>query len=418
MAEIDITRIAGNIGAMNALNSLQGINKQLAIYQTRLATGKRINSAADDPAGLSIASKLQFRSEGLKVALGNIGDAKNLLAVAEAGVTRINDILVQMRNKAAQAASDTMGSAEREIIKTQLAAYAAQIDDIAAQTEWNGNKLIDASYYSNALTFQTGYGQNDFTSVSGLDNLAATGVSNGRDSLKLALRTGTSTAAVAADASDIIDDTTGVSVSGTINSNLSELQSGTYTVQVVANGANSTVRLFDGSGSTQYLIAQNANGTGAVGYGLGVDLSGGDVQVNFGNGLVVNLNGGLAAGTYTATVNFTKGGSYDVQKNGDTGGALVSAQDFRDYMTYLDGKLDYVAEQMSTLGAFIGRLNFKEDQVAAAQINVEAAYNRIMNANMAEEQVNASKYLILQQTATAMLAQANTAPQFLLSLFR
>jgi|YNPMSStandDraft_2_1061718.scaffolds.fasta_scaffold00224_2 flagellin len=418
MAEIDITRIAGNIGAMNALNSLQGINKQLATYQTRLATGKRINSAADDPAGLSIASKLQFRSEGLKVALGNIGDAKNLLAVAEAGVTRINDILVQMRNKAAQAASDTMGSAERDIIKTQLAAYAAQIDDIAAQTEWNGNKLIDASYYSNALTFQTGYGQNDFTSVSGLDNLAATGVSNGRDSLKLALKSGTSTAAVVADASDIIDDTTGVSVSGTINSNLSELQSGTYTVQVVANGANSTVRLFDGSGSTQYLIAQNANGTGAVGYGLGVNLSGNDVQVNFGNGLVVNLNGGLANGTYTATVNFTKGGSYDVQKNGDTGGALVSAKDFRDYMTYLDGKLDYVAKQMSTLGAFIGRLNFKEDQVAAAQINVEAAYNRIMNSNMAEEQVNASKYLILQQTATAMLAQANTAPQFLLSLFR
>jgi flagellin-like hook-associated protein FlgL len=193
---------------------------------------------------------------------------------------------------------------------------------------------------------------------------------------------------------------------------------GTYTVQVQANGASSVVRLFDGSGSTQYLIAQNANGTGAVGYGLTVDLSGGDVAVNFGNGLVVNLNGGLAAGTYTATVNFSKAGTYDVQKNGDSGGALVTAQDFRDYMTYLDGKLDYVAEQMSTLGAFIGRLNFKEDQVAAAQINVEAAYNRIMNANMAEEQVNASKYLILQQTATAMLAQANTAPQFLLSLFR
>jgi flagellin len=117
-------------------------------------------------------------------------------------------------------------------------------------------------------------------------------------------------------------------------------------------------------------------------------------------------------------VSFTASGTYDVQKQGDTGGALVTAQDFRDYMTYLDGKLDYVAKQMSNLGAFIGRLNFKEDQVAAAQINVEAAYNRIMNANMAEEQVNASKYLILQQTATAMLAQANTAPQFLLSLFR
>ena len=73
---------------------------------------------------------------------------------------------------------------------------------------------------------------------------------------------------------------------------------------------------------------------------------------------------------------------------------------------------------MSSIGALTGRLTFKEDQVSAAQINVEAAYNRMMNANMAEEQVNASKYQILQQTATAMLAQANAAPQFLLSLFR
>ena len=65
-----------------------------------------------------------------------------------------------------------------------------------------------------------------------------------------------------------------------------------------------------------------------------------------------------------------------------------------------------------------GRLTYKEDQVTSAQINLEASYSRIMNANMAEEQVNASKLLILQQTATAMLAQANQAPQFLLSLFR
>ena len=143
MAEIDITRIAGNIGAMNALNSLSNINKQLSVHQTRLSTGKRINSAADDPAGLTIATKMLSRSEGLKTALDNIGDAKNLLAVAESGMGRVNDILVQMRNKAESAASDTMGVNERAAIVTQLQAYAAQIDDIAAQTEWNGNKLIN-----------------------------------------------------------------------------------------------------------------------------------------------------------------------------------------------------------------------------------------------------------------------------------
>jgi len=84
----------------------------------------------------------------------------------------------------------------------------------------------------------------------------------------------------------------------------------------------------------------------------------------------------------------------------------------------LDGKLNDVSQQLSLVGAMTGRLTYKEDQVTSAQINLEASYSRIMNANMAEEQVNASKLMILQQTATAMLAQANQAPQFLLSLFR
>ncbi len=280
MADIDITRIAGNIGAMNALNSLQGINKQLATYQTRLATGKRINSAADDPAGLSIASKLQARSEGLKVALGNIGDAKNLLAVAESGLSRINDLLLQMRNKSLQGASDTMGAAERDIIKTQLTAYAAQINDLVDQTKWNDTKLLDST---TDLRFQTG-----------------------------------------ADGSDAI--------------------------------------------------------------------------------------------TFTA-INSIAADDLGVEPTGITDGA-ATASEFTTYLGSVETAMTEINNHMSNLGSLIGRLSFKEDQVSAAQINVESAYNRIMNANMAEEQVNASKYVILQQTATAMLAQANTAPQFLLSLFR
>ncbi len=163
MADFDITRIAGNIGAMNALNSLQNINKQLSIHQTRLSTGKRINSAADDPAGLTIATKMNSRAEGLKTALDNIGDAKNLLSVAESGLGRINDILVQMQNKSESAASDTMGSAERDAIVTQLTAYSAQIDDISAQTQWNGKNLIDGT--TGTLSFQTGAGKDDVTDV-------------------------------------------------------------------------------------------------------------------------------------------------------------------------------------------------------------------------------------------------------------
>ncbi|GIV63207.1 MAG: flagellin [Chloroflexota bacterium] len=385
MPEIDITRIAGNIGAMNALNSLQGINKQLAIYQTRLATGKRINSAADDPAGLSIASKLQARSEGLKVALGNIGDAKNLLAVAESGLSRINDILLQMRNKAAQAASDTMGDSERTIIKTQLAAYAKQIDDIVGQTKWNDKELL--KQLTTALRFQTGADAGDKVEFEGVSSdLTASG---------LGLGTVAGTASVS---SGLGADLTTVAA----QSGLTELESGTYQIYLNNNGASSSVQLFRNG-----QLVTISDGSGGTATSQTVDLSGA-ATVDFGVGVQWALDGSETSGFYQFT--YTRAGDYTLSAS--------SAAEFATYLGTVETAMNTVNTEMSNLGSLIGRLSFKEDQVAAAQINVEAAYNRIMNANMAEEQVNASKYLILQQTATAMLAQANTAPQFLLSLFR
>jgi flagellin len=88
------------------------------------------------------------------------------------------------------------------------------------------------------------------------------------------------------------------------------------------------------------------------------------------------------------------------------------------YMTTANYALDKITSSLADLGSLSARLSYKEDTVTAAHINVEAAHNRIMSANMAEEQMNASKYVILQQTAISMLAQANQAPQNLLSLFR
>ena len=80
------------------------------------------------------------------------------------------------------------------------------------------------------------------------------------------------------------------------------------------------------------------------------------------------------------------------------------------YMSTVNTAMDTVNTSLASLGSLMARLNFKSEQVAGAQVNIEGAYSRIMNANMAEEQMNASKYTILQQTAVAMLAQANQAP--------
>jgi flagellin len=412
MANVDVTRIASNIGALNSLWALTSVNKKLGIAQTRLSTGKRINSASDDPAGLTIATKLNARSQGLTVALSNIGDAKNLLAVAEAGVGRITDILVQMKSKASQAASDTMGSAERGAIKAQLDAYVEQIDDIVAQTSWNGNELIDGSYLTTALSFQTGADASDVTNVNGLANLAAT---TGAANLALAEKTTTSTATIGSQATTVLAS---VNTSGTINPNLTQLGTGTYTVRVTVDsgtGTDDMVELLDGSGNVMN-IAQSLGGPVANSVLADLDAGG---TVDFGNGLTATF-AALTDDTapVSATISYSGSGTYNVLSQGATGDALVDAADYRVLMTTLEQNLDGVNAIMAKIGAFTGRLEFKEQQVSAAQVNVEASYNRIMNANMAEEQVNSSKYQILQQTAIAMLAQANQAPASLLTLFQ
>ncbi len=414
MANQDVTRIASNIGALNSLWALSTVNKKLGVAQSRLSTGKRINSAADDPAGLTIATKLNSRSQGLQVALSNIGDAKNLLAVAEAGVGRITDILVQMKNKASQAASDTMGTSEREAIKEQLVAYVGQIDDIVAQTAWNGNKLIDGSYLNTALSFQTGADAADVTNVNGLANLAAT---TGAGNLGLATKTSTATATIGQNIGGMLSS---VDTYATINANLSQLGTGTYTVRVTVNsgtGTDDKIELLDSAGNVLNIAQTVTDGTGTVAKSVMADLSAGGT-INFGNGLTATFSNLTATGTATSTISYAATGTYDVMSGGNTGSALGSAASYRELMTTLEGKLDIVNSVMAKIGAFTGRLEFKEDQVSAAQINVEASYNRIMNANMAEEQVNSSKFQILQQTAIAMLAQANQAPASLLTLFQ
>jgi flagellin len=415
MANYDVTRIAGNIGALNALNSLNQINQQLATHQSRLSSGKRINSAADDPAGLTIATKMNAQDQGLQTAASNIGDAQNLLSVAESGLSGINDILVQMRNKAQQGASDTLGTEERKALVQQMSAYAQQIDDAVTQTQWNGNKLIDGTFGASgkAMTFQTGANVGDITTLQGLENMSASG------GLGLSTKAASTPAAYVDNSSALVWANIGGKL-GINSASAGNLKSGNYTVSVgySADGLASTVKLLDTQGNT---IDSQA-----------VDLKTADLTVNFavnGTGLGVNIkdlanataaNGGTSAAstTFTAGLSYSATGTGSYSLTGLASDGSSNAATFSSYLSVIDTAMSKISSQMSMIGAMEGRLNYKSDQVANSQINVEGAYNRIMNADMASEQVQSSKLQILQQTATAMLAQANTAPQFILSLFK
>ena len=253
------------------------INQELGIRQLRLATGKRINSAEDDAAGFVISKTLQHRGKGLSVALGNVGDAKSMLAIAEGGLDSILDILETMKEKVTQAASDTLGSSERNAIENEIDALTSEIDDIVDETTFNGSGLL-----------------ND------VDKTIQTGEAT-TDSLVVAVTTQNHTA-------------------------------GALTVA----DANITVS-----------------------------------SASFSSAALANINTAITS----------------------------------------------VKNSIAAIGSYQARLTTKEATLTNAITNTEASRSRIADADFAKEQLEALKLQIMQQTATSALAQANAAPQIVLSLF-
>ncbi|MDZ7772924.1 MAG: flagellin [Balneolaceae bacterium] len=177
----DINRVNTNLQAMSSQYSLNKINSRLADNQLKLSTGLRINRAEDDAAGFSIASKLSGRIAGLEQASRNVGDAKSMLDVAETGVNSIMDILVEMKSKATQAGTDSIGDTERGYIADQLEALATEINSIVDSTEFQGTKMLEGNGTdadgdadgtgTQSFTFQVGQGSGDTKQVD-IDALA------------------------------------------------------------------------------------------------------------------------------------------------------------------------------------------------------------------------------------------------------
>ena len=134
--------VATNVGALSATKAASAVNKSMETSMARLASGKRINSAADDSAGLAIASRLTAESRGLDMAARNAADAQACSTPSRAPTTRSTNILQRMRELAVQGANDTNGTADRTNIRLELTELSEEIDAIKTQSKWAGKDLI------------------------------------------------------------------------------------------------------------------------------------------------------------------------------------------------------------------------------------------------------------------------------------
>jgi len=150
-------RINTNIGAMNAHKNATNNNVGLDKSLNSLSSGLRINKAADDAAGLSIANKLSAQSQGLGQAIKNSNDGIGLLQTADGALEEYGSIMKRVRVLATQASNDTQDADSRAYISQEIQALLGEASDINATTQFNGTKVLDGTgVASGNFTFHTG----------------------------------------------------------------------------------------------------------------------------------------------------------------------------------------------------------------------------------------------------------------------
>jgi len=164
-----------NIAATITANALTKNDRDMTQTMERLATGKRINSASDDAAGLAIASKMTSQIRGLDQAVRNGNDAISMLQTADGAMIEVSNMMQRMRELAVQGGNGTLSTADLAALNTEFVALRTEIDRIADNTQWNGDNLLDGSAGANGLlTFQVGYEADQTIAVNVGDlNLAA-----------------------------------------------------------------------------------------------------------------------------------------------------------------------------------------------------------------------------------------------------
>ena len=160
-----------NTGALYAQQALTSNSRGLSTVMQQLSTGKRINNAVDDVAGMAISTRLTSQIRGLNQAVRNTNDGVSLIQTAEGATDQVTNMLQRMRELAVQASNDTNNTQDRSYLDLEFQALTSQIDNIANYTQWNGTSVLNKTNgRSGVFTFQVGANSGQTISIT-LDNM-------------------------------------------------------------------------------------------------------------------------------------------------------------------------------------------------------------------------------------------------------
>jgi flagellin len=390
-------QINTNVSALNSYRNLSNTQNDLGKSLEKLSSGLRINRAADDAAGLSVAEGLRSQVGGLKMAARNAQDGISVIQTAEGGLTETTSILQRLRDLAVQAGNDSNNVKSREAITTEAASLVDELDRIGDTVNFNGINLLDAS--AGSLKFQVGADGNKASQIT-VDLGATASVKAIAAELKGAGGAVGSTSFAVADLTALTGAATFTSVKDGVTTTIA-------TKDLTKTGGYDSVE--------DYATALRGDAAFSANFSVTVskDANGG------GDGIVVTaLNGG----TLAAADNATAGGGLDAGAviapgSTATGGIKFdTAANAQAAIATLDDKIKDISSARSNLGAVQNRFESTINTLNVSAENLTAAESRIRDTDMASEMVSYTRSNILSQAGTAMLAQANQSNQGVLQL--
>jgi len=449
--------IATNNAALNAAASASSVNRDMETSMARLSSGKRINSASDDAAGVAIASRLSAEIRGTDQAIRNSLDGQALIDTAEGAHKEIENILQRMREVAVQAANDTNNGQDRANLQAEMDAMITEIDRIAKTTTWAGTNLMQSS--TSTFEFQVGTATGDANQIEvNIGGMTASNLGLNSDSTTtynaydkvsgISTYTGTDTAETTLSESTIVMTAaasgSGETTLGIAKSTLTgtpTLSAGGHRISLdgievdLTGGVQTDIDAINAAWGDLGVTASmnDANGAdlgtdGVIGDTAGGGSTDADSDININTNYVSSANNSqyiklsfkdidspenLSVMSTRATNN-----AADPTLNDTTSDDTNADANARTAIGKIDTAIMSVNNQRSELGAVSNRLNHTVNNLTNISSNLSAAKGGIEDADFALETTNLAKNQILQQASTAMLAQANASKQNVLSLLQ
>jgi flagellin len=384
-----------NTNALVAQAALQTNARSLNTSMEQLSTGKRINSAKDDAAGFAIASKMTTQIRGLDQAVRNANDGISLLQTADGAMTEVSNMMQRMRELGVQSANDSNTGENREYLDLEFQQLKGEIDRIVKNTQWNGVNVLDKSFNNNTtagkFVFQVGANSGQ-TIDHTIDVFTLSGADGDGTTAPTAIAAPTAVWTASAASEQISQLTLGGSYEA----------GDVITVNLDQNIFQYTVTTTGTSGTVASALATALNNR----FGDGFDIT-------------VSAGGKIDFKSETKNVAFTVSAAASDGEWDDLETLKVNSQtNSNTAINQLDVSITKVNKARAEIGAVINRLSYAVDNLTNVSANATASRSRIEDTDYAKVTTNLAKSQIIQQAATAMLAQANQQPQSVLSLLK